>query len=135
MEKTLLLIKPDVVKKNKIGAVIAALEEKGLVMRNIKMETLTKERAEVFYDIHRGKPFFERLIKFMTSGPIVEIILEHENCIEYVRKIIGNTDPKKSEAGSIRSRFGSSVTENAVHASDSLENAGKELSLIFGNNM
>jgi len=131
MEKTLLLIKPNVVEKNKIGAVIEALESKGILIRNMKMETFTKERAEGFYDIHRGKPFFEKLVTFMTSGPIVEMILEHENCVEYVRDIIGSTDPEKAAPGTIRRRFGSSVTENAVHASDSKENAIKEIAYIF----
>ena len=135
MEQTLLFIKPNIVEENKIGAVIAALEEKGIVIRNIKMETFTKARAEGFYEIHMGKPFFERLLEFMTSGPVVEIILEHENCVEYVRSIIGDTDPGKAVAGTIRNRFGSSVTENAVHASDSVENARKEIAYIFGNEL
>lgn len=135
MEQTLLLIKPNIVEENKIGAVIAVLEEKGVVIRNIKMETFTKTRVESFYEIHMGKPFFERLLEFMTSGPVVEIILEHENCVEYVRSIIGDTDPGKAKAGTIRNRFGSSVTENVVHASDSVENASKEIAYIFGNEL
>ena len=133
MEQTLLLIKPNVIQDKKIGAIISALEEKGLVIRNMKMETFTRERAEGFYEIHRGTPFFVKLIEFMTSGPIVEIVLEHENCIEYVRQVIGNTDPGRAEKGTIRNIFGRSVTENAVHASDSVENALKEIEFIFGN--
>lgn len=132
MEQTLLLIKPDIVEKNMTGAVITAFEEKGIVIKDIKMETFTKERAEGFYEIHKGKPFFDNLLEFMISGPILEVILECENCVEYVREIIGNTNPKKAEAGTIRRRFGSSVTENAVHASDSVENARKEIAYIFG---
>ena len=132
MEQTLLLIKPNVVKENKIGAVIEALEKKGLVIKNMKMETLTKECAEGFYDIHRGKPFFDKLVEFMSSGPIVEIILEQKNCVEYTREVIGNTDPEKAAEGTIRKRFARSLTENAVHASDSVENARKEIAFIFG---
>ncbi|HUT62520.1 MAG TPA: nucleoside-diphosphate kinase [Anaerolineae bacterium] len=133
MEQTLLLIKPNVIQAKKIGAVISELEEKGISIRNMKMETLTKERAEGFYEIHRGKPFFDQLIRFMTSGPIVEMILEHDFCVEYVRDIIGHTDPQKAKGGTIRNLFGCTVTENAVHASDSTETANREIQYIFGN--
>jgi len=132
MEKTLLLIKPNVVEDRKTGAVIDFLERRGLKILAMKMERLTRERAEDFYDIHRGKPFYERLVTFMTSGPIVEIILEHENCVEYVREIIGSTDPEKAAEGTIRKLYARSLTENAVHASDSAENAKKEIGYIFG---
>ena len=132
MQQTLLLIKPNVVEENKIGAVIDTLEKKGLVIKNMKMEHLSRERAEGFYDIHREKPFFEKHIKFMTSGPIVEIILEHPDCIEYVREVIGQTDPANAAEGTIRKRFGRSLRENAVHASDSPETAETEIAYIFG---
>lgn len=132
MSQTLLLIKPNVVRKNRIGVVLAALEEKGLVIEKMRMLTFTVDKAEEFYTVHLGKPFFERLIKFMTSGPIVAVILEHENCVEYVRRVIGNTDPEKAENGTIRELYGDSLTENAVHASDSDENARKEISIMFG---
>ena len=130
----MILIKPNVVKKNKIGAVINALEDKRLIIRNMKMETLTRERAEGFYEIHRGKPFFDNLINFMTSCPIIEIVVEHDNCVEYVREVIGNTNPEKAEEGTIRKIFGDSLTENAIHASDSPDNARKEITYIFGEN-
>lgn len=132
MNKTLLLIKPNAVRKNKIGAVLAALEEKGIIIRNMKMLTFTHDCAEEFYVIHRGKPFFENLISFMTSGPIVAAVLEHENCVEYVRRVIGNTDPIKAADGTIRQLYGDSLTENAVHASDSDENAERETAIVFG---
>ena len=132
MQKTLLLIKPNVVEDNKIGAVIAALEEKGLTIAHMRMERFTRERAEGFYAVHRGKPFYEKLVVFMTSGPIVEMILEHENCVDYVREVIGNTDPAQAAEGTIRRRFARSLTENAVHASDSVENAAQEIAYIFG---
>ena len=93
---------------------------------------MTRERAEIFYDVHRGKPFFEQLLSFMTSGPIIGMILEHENCVEYVREIIGNTDPDKASAGTLRKMYARNLTENAVHASDSPENAEKEIMCIFG---
>jgi len=132
MERTLLLIKPNVVADKKIGAVIDALERKGLTIRDMKMERLTRERAEGFYRVHRGKPFFEKLVDFMTSGPIVELILEHEDCVRYVRGIIGDTDPAKAAEGTIRKMFARSLTENAVHASDSPENAEWEIAYMFG---
>jgi nucleoside-diphosphate kinase len=131
VERTLLLIKPNVVEKGNIEAVISALEEKGLVIREMRMETLSRERAEGFYAVHRGKPFFDVLIEFMTSGPIVEMVLEHENCVEYVRSVIGATDPAKAADGTIRKKFGESVTRNAVHASDSPENAELEITFLF----
>ena len=132
MEQTLLIIKPNAVEDRNIGHIITILEQKGLTIKNMKMETFTKERAEGFYEIHRGKPFFNRLIEFMTSGPVVLVVLEHENCVEYLREIIGATDPDKASEGTIRKLFARSLTENAVHASDSPENALKEISYIFG---
>lgn len=133
MEKTLLLIKPNVVEDGNIGRVIDMLERKGLTILAMKMETLTRERAEGFYEVHRGKPFYDRLVGFMTSGPIVEMVLEHDNCVEYVRSVIGATDPEKAAEGTIRRMYARSLTENAVHASDSNENAVREIAYIFGN--
>ncbi len=136
MEKTLLIIKPDAYENRHVGEIISILEKKGLIIKDIKIETFTKERAEGFYDVHRGKHFFEKLIEFMTSGTIVEIVLEHENCVEYVREINGNTNPENAAEGTIRKLYASSMTCNAVHASDSVENAKKEIAYIFnGKNM
>lgn len=132
MEDTLLIIKPNVVEEHKIGAVISALEDKGLIIRRMRMVTLSRARAEEFYDVHQGKPFYERLVAFMTSGPIVAMILEHERGIEYVREVIGNTNPELAGEGTIRRRFGRNVTENAVHASDSREHAEHEIAFFFG---
>ena len=131
MDQTLLLIKPNVVRENRIGAVLAALEDNGLVIEKMRMLTFTVEHAETFYAIHRGKPFFERLIAFMTSGPIVAVVLSHDNCVEYVRQVIGDTDPEKAAEGTIRKLYGMNITENAVHASDSDENARKEIAIMF----
>ena len=132
VSRTLLLIKPNVVEKRKVGEVIAALEEKELIIRKMKMETLSRERAEGFYAVHKGKPFFDALVAFMTSGPIVGMVLEHGNAVEYVRTVIGATDPARADDGTIRKRFGESVTMNAVHASDSPENAELEIAYMFG---
>lgn len=131
MGQTLFVIKPDAIEDHHVGAIISILEKKGIVIKKIKMETLTKKRAEGLYDVHRGKSFFEKLVEFMTSGPVIEMILEHENCVEYTREIVGATDPQKAAEGTIRRLFARNLTENAVHASDSVENAGKEIVYIF----
>jgi len=131
MGQTLFVIKPDAIEDHHAGAIISILEKKGIVIKKIKMETLTRKRAEGLYDVHRGKPFFEKLVEFMTSGPIIEMILEHENCVEHTREIVGATDPQKAAEGTIRRLFARNSTENAVHASDSVENARKEIVYIF----
>ena len=133
MERSLLLVKPNVVRKNKTGAVLSILEEKGLVIKKMRMLTMTGDLAKTFYAVHFGKPFYDKLVAFMISGPIVAVVLEHEDCVKYVREIIGNTDPEKAEAGTIRKLYADSLTENAVHASDSAENAFKEIEIMFGN--
>jgi len=132
MERTLLIIKPNVVEKCQVGAVISALEKKELIIRNMKMERLSRKRAEEFYEIHRGKPFFERLIDFMTSGPVVPMVLEHRDGVNYARDVIGCTNPQEAAEGTIRKKFGQDVTRNAVHASDSPENAAREIAFFFG---
>jgi len=131
MGQTLFIIKPDAIEDRHVGAIISILERNGIVIKRIKMETLTRKRAEDLYNVHRGKPFYEKLVKFMMSGPVIEMILEHENCIEYIREIIGATDPQKAAEGTIRRLFARNLTENAVHASDSIENARKEITCIF----
>ncbi len=132
MERTLLLIKPNVVRKNKIGAVIDNLESQGFVVRNIRMERLTHERAESFYEVHRGKPFYNKLVEFMASGPIVALVLERPDAVNFLRGFIGATDPAEALPGTIRRLYGDTVRENAVHASDSLENAAKEIAFLLG---
>ena len=127
-----MLIKPNVVENNSIGAVIAALEEGGIVIRMLRTERFTRERAEGFYEVYRGKPFFEKLIEFMTSGPMVAMVVEHENCVAYVRDFIGATDPAEAAPGTIRARFGDSLPRNAVHASDSPEKTEREIAYMFG---
>ena len=132
MEKTLLIIKPDAVRNRHVGKIIAVLEEKGIVIRNMKMIRLTKELAEGFYEIHRNKSFYEQLVEFMISDPVIVIVLEHDDCVKYIREIIGNTNPEEAAEGTIRRLFAESMTFNAVHASDSIENAEKEIYYMFG---
>ena len=131
MNKTLVLIKPNVFEDKNVGAVISAFEEKGVTITRMKMFHFTRERAEGFYDVHQGKPYFEKHIAFMISGPIIALEVEYEDCVAYIREIIGATDPAKATPGTIRHRFASSLPQNAVHASDSPENASHELDYIF----
>ena len=132
MEKTLLLIKPNVTEENKTGEVIASIEAEGFVIKAMKMLVMDRTKAGEFYAVHKGKPFYDNLIAFMTSGPIVAVVLARDNAVSYLREVIGNTDPSKAASGTVRARFGRSVTENAVHASDSPENAQVEMGVIFG---
>ena len=134
MERTLLVIKPDAVEDHHVGEIIAMLEKKGLFIRNIRMDQWSREKAEGFYSVHLGKPFYERLVAFMSSAPVIEVLLEHENCVKFVREIIGATNPEEASEGTIRKLFAHNVTVNAVHASDSLENAEREIKYIFGDN-
>lgn len=130
-EQTLSLIKPDAVAAHHIGDIISRFEKGGLHIAGIKMVQLSMEEAEEFYSVHRGKPFFPPLIKFMSSGPIVAIVLEGNNAIAINREIMGATDPKKAALGSIRADFATSVTRNAVHGSDSPETAKAEIAFFF----
>ncbi len=132
MNETLVLIKPDSVKKSLIGEIIRIIENSGFKITNIKMERLTKEKAENFYEMHKGKPFFERLINFMISGPIVVLRVQGDDAVSRIRKIVGSTNPKEAEEGSIRRLYGTDVTINAVHASDSYANAIREIKFFFG---
>ena len=131
-QRTLSIIKPNAVKKNKIGLIIALLEEAKLKVVEVKMITLSVERAESFYSEHKGKPFFNELIAFMTSGPLVIMALEGEDAINTNRKIMGATNPAEALEGTIRAKYGDGMTENAVHGSDGLESASRELKFFFG---
>ena len=131
MEQTLILIKPDGVKRNLIGKVLARFEEEGLRIVALKMFQMSLELAEAFYAVHREKPFFASLCRYMTSGPIVAAVLEGEEAIGRVREIMGATDPKKAAPGTLRALYGLSVEENTVHGSDSPESAQREMDLIF----
>ncbi len=129
--KTLLMIKPDATRKRVIGKIISLLEENGFEITGINMKTFNREEAEKFYEVHKEKPFFNELVEFIISGPVVAIRIEGENIVDRIRSFIGATDPKKAEKGTIRNLFGESITKNAVHASDSFENAIKELKFFF----
>lgn len=129
--KTLAILKPDCVKKNLIGKVITQIQEAGFKINVMKMVRLTEDSAKGFYEVHNGKPFFNDLIVYMTSGPCVPIYLEKENAVEEFRKLIGATDPSKAAEGTIRKLYAANIQENIVHGSDSDENAAKEISHFF----
>lgn len=130
-ERTLSIIKPDAVAKNLIGKINTRFEEAGLKLVAMKLVHLTREQAEEFYAVHKARPFFNDLVSFMISGPVLIQVLEGENAIGKNREIMGATDPKKAEAGTIRADFADSIDENAVHGSDSSETAEQEIKLFF----
>ena len=131
LEKTLSIIKPDAVKRDLTGKIIAMFEEKGLRVVAQKIIWLSKEQAGSFYDVHRDRPFFGELCEFMSSGPIVVQVLEGNSAIELNREIMGATNPDQAEAGTIRKEFALSMTENSAHGSDSPETAREEISFFF----
>ena len=133
LERTLSIVKPDAVAKNKIGSILQKLEAGGLKIVAAKMVHLSPKQAEDFYAVHKERPFYRDLVKFMTSGPVLIMALEGENAIQQNRKIMGATDWQKSETGTIRREFASSIEENAVHGSDSVDNAKTEISFFFQN--
>ncbi|MBW2117862.1 MAG: nucleoside-diphosphate kinase [Deltaproteobacteria bacterium] len=130
-ERTLSIIKPDGVSRNLIGAVIKRLEEEGLNIVAMKMIRMTKEQAKEFYKIHEGKPFYESVTDFMSSGPCVVMVLEGENVIQRYRKLMGATNYKEAEEGTIRREFATDIEKNVVHGSDSEENARFEINHFF----
>lgn len=125
------MIKPDAVRAGHIGNILQMITAAGFRIVAMKLTQMTKERAGQFYAVHRERPFYDELCTFMSSGPIVAAILEKENAVEEFRKLIGATDPAKAEPGTIRSLYGTSVGENAVHGSDSDENAAIESAFHF----
>jgi nucleoside-diphosphate kinase len=131
MEQTLAILKPDCVRRGLIGEVIRRIEAAGFRIRAMKMVHLTKKEAEGFYAVHRGRPFFEELTTFMSSGPCVPMVLEKENAVADFRALIGATDPAEAEEGTIRRAFAESKGQNIVHGSDSVENARIEISYFF----
>jgi nucleoside-diphosphate kinase len=131
--KTLAIIKPDAVQKGYSGEILAMILKAGFKIRAIKMTHLTKSSAEGFYSVHKERPFFKDLVAYMTSGPCIPIALERENAVEEYRKLIGATDPKKADEGTIRKLYGVDIQLNTVHGSDSDENAVKEIAHFFAN--
>jgi len=131
LEKTLSIIKPDAVKKNVIGEILARFEKNGLKIAAIKKLKLSKEQAGEFYAVHKERPFFKDLVEFMTSGPVVVSVLEGDNAVLKNRELMGATNPKEAKLGTIRADFAESIDANAVHGSDSLENAKVEVDFFF----
>lgn len=131
MEKSLIIIKPDAVNRGLVGAIIKRFEEKGLKIAALKMERLKEKTLIEHYAHHRDKPFFAELVKYMTSIPSVLIVLDGHSCVEVVRKMVGATDGKKAESGTIRGDFSISMQSNVVHASESNEAAEKEINRFF----
>lgn len=131
VERTLSFIKPDGVKKALIGEIIRRYESSGLKVVGIKMLRLSVEEAERFYEVHREKPFFKSLTNFIASGPIVAMVLEGEDAVLKNRQLMGATDPKKAEKGTIRGDFATEIEKNIVHGSDSPENAQREIRFFF----
>lgn len=130
-EQTLSIIKPDAVGKNHVGNIIARFEKAGLRIIAAKMLHLNKEQAQAFYAVHKARPFYNDLVSFMITGPVMVMVLEGDNAISKNRDIMGATDPKKAAPGSIRADFATSIDENCVHGSDALETAKTEISFFF----
>lgn len=131
LERTLSIIKPDGVAKNLIGEVYRRFEQAGLRIVAARMLHLTTAQAEAFYAVHRERPFYRDLVTYMTTGPVIAQVLEGENAIEAHRRVMGATDPKKADAGTIRRDFAASIEENVVHGSDAPETARQEIAFFF----
>ncbi len=131
-DRTFVMIKPDAVARCAVGQIISRFESEGFAILKIEMKRLSREEAERFYEPHRGKDFYGRLVDFITSGPVVGILLEKENAVPVARAIIGATDPKEAERNTIRWQLGTDITHNAVHGSDSPENVLREAGIFFG---
>lgn len=130
-ERTLSIIKPDAVKKNAIGRILAMLEEAGLAVVATRMVRLSTDRAQAFYAVHKERPFYGSLVEFMTSGPVVVTVLEGTDAIQKNRKVMGATDPAKADEGTIRRLFATNIEQNAVHGSDGPDTARQEIAFFF----
>ncbi len=133
-QHTLALIKPDAVAANHSGLIIAQIEASGLRVIALKMTRLTRSEAEQFYAVHKDRPFYPDLVEFMSSGPIVALVLEGDNAVVAYRTLMGSTDPLKANPKTLRKEFGTNLDHNAVHGSDSVENAHKEIAFFFTEN-
>ena len=130
-EQTLIIVKPDAVKRNLAEEILSRFKKKGFSVSKQKMLNFTTEMAKQFYSVHSSKPFFNELVSFITSGKVVSAIIEGDNVINVTREIIGKTNPKEADVGTIRGDFGISITENSIHASDSSESFDKEVNVVF----
>tara|TARA_B100001113_G_scaffold168350_1_gene137742 strand:+ start:2891 stop:3289 length:399 start_codon:yes stop_codon:yes gene_type:complete len=131
MEETLALIKPDAVKRNIIGNILLMIEKDGFIIKKMKMMKMSEEVAKSFYSVHANKPFYKKLIEYMTSGNIVALVLEKDDAVLAYRKLIGATNPEDAEDNTIRKLYAIDQSYNSVHGSDSIENAKSEISIIF----
>jgi nucleoside-diphosphate kinase len=129
--RTFTIIKPDSVRKGNSGKIISRLEAEGYKILALRKVALSQKQAEAFYGVHRERPFFSSLVKYMTSGPVYIAALQRDNAVGHLRKVMGATDPLKAEAGTIRKDFGESIEQNAIHGSDSDENANIEIAFFF----
>ncbi len=134
MERTFSIVKPNAVADNNIGNIVARFEKEGLRLAAMKLTKLSKEKAEGFYIEHKERPFFGSLVSFMTSGPVVLMVLEGENAVEKNRKIMGATNPANAEDNTLRKLYAASIEANAVHGSDSLASADREINYFFDKN-
>jgi len=132
LERTLTILKPDSVSAGKAGAILAHLEKEGFRVLGLRKTRLSQDQARVFYAVHKERPFYGALVTFMTEGPVVVAALARENAVAHLRKTMGATDSRKAEPGTIRNLFGTDVERNAIHGSDSPENAAKEIAFFFG---
>jgi nucleoside-diphosphate kinase len=132
LERTLTIVKPDAVAARKAGAILAHLEAEGFRLVGLRRASLGPEQARAFYAVHRERPFYDALVRFMTEGPVVVAALEREDAVAHLRKTMGATDSRKADAGTIRNLYGTDIERNAIHGSDSAENAAKEVAFFFG---
>lgn len=130
-ERTLTIIKPDSVEKNNVGIIIAHLEREGFRVVAARMMRLSAAQARAFYEVHRERPFYNDLVAYMTSGPVWPMVLERENAVAFLREVMGATNPAEAADGTIRKLYGESIERNAIHGSDSPENAAKEVAFFF----
>lgn len=131
MEQTLAIIKPDATQRNLIGQILAHLEDAEFQVRALKMTRLTTDQAREFYAVHKGRPFYDELVEFMTSGPVVPILLERDGAVTKLREVIGATDPAEAEEGTVRALYAESKGRNSIHASDARDTAAREIRFFF----
>ena len=131
MERTLTIIKPDAVSAGKAGAILAHLEKEGFRLAAARKTRLSTDQARAFYAVHRERPFYDALVRFMTEGPVLVAALERSDAVAHLRKTMGATDSRKAEAGTIRNLYGTDIERNAIHGSDSAENAAREIAFFF----
>jgi nucleoside-diphosphate kinase len=131
LERTLTILKPDAVASGHAGAILAHLEKEGFRLIGVKKVRLSPEQARAFYEVHRERPFYGALVTFMTEGPVIAAALQRSEAVTHLRKTMGATDSRKADAGTVRQRFGTDIERNAIHGSDSAENAAREIAFFF----